>query len=53
MTDYADDLALLINSAALAKYLLRSLKQASGSNNRDINANKTELMCFTQKGTSL
>ena len=49
-TDYSDDIALLSNTPTQAKFLLHSLEQAAGSISLHINANKTEYMCFNQKG---
>ena len=45
--DYADNIALLANITAQAKPLLHSLKRAASL---DMNAYKTEYMCFNQKG---
>ena len=48
--NYIDDLALLINRPAQAESLLYSLEQAAGSTDLYMNVNKTEFMCFKQKG---
>ena len=48
--DYADDLALLTNTSAQVKSLLHNLEQAAGSIGLNVNANKTEFMCFEQGG---
>ena len=44
--DYGDDLALLANKPAQAKYLLHSLEQTPGCIDLKVNANKTDFMCF-------
>ena len=44
--DYADDLALLINTLAQAKCLLYSLEQAAGGIGIYVKANETEYACF-------
>ena len=41
----------LVNVPAQAEFLLYSLQQAVGSISLNMNANKTELMSFKQKGT--
>ena len=48
--DYADDIVLLTNTPTLAKSLQHSLEQAAGSIGLHINADKTEFMCFNQRG---
>ena len=48
--DYADDLVLLANTPDQTKSLLHSLKQAAGGIGLNLNANKTEFMCFKQEG---
>ena len=48
--DDTDDLTLLANTPVQAKYLLHSLKQAVGSIGLYMKINKTEFMCFKQKG---
>ena len=46
--DYADDVALLINT--LAESLLHSLERAAAGIDLHVNANKTENKCFNQRG---
>ena len=46
-TDYADDLALLVNTSAQVESQLHSQEQVAGSISIP---NKTEFMCFKQKG---
>ena len=48
--DYADNRALLANTAAKAKSQLHSLEQAAAGIGLHINADKTEYMCFNQRG---
>ena len=48
--DYADDIALLANSPAQAESLQHSLEQAACGISLHINADKTEYMCFNQRG---
>ena len=48
--DYADDIALLANTPAQAESLLHSLKQAAGGIGLYVNTDKTEFMCFNQRG---
>ena len=48
--DYADDITLLENSPSQAKSLLHSLEQAAGGIGLHVNADKTEYMCFNQRG---
>ena len=48
--DFTDDIALLANSPAKAKSLLHSLEQAAGSIGLHVNIDKTEYMCFNQRG---
>ena len=48
--DYADDIALLVNSTTQAKSLLHSLEQAAGGIGIHVNADKTEYACFNQRG---
>ena len=50
-TDYANDLALLANTPTQVESLPHSLEQAAGSIDLYMNANKTEFVCFKQKGT--
>ena len=47
--NYADDLALFVNTPALAESLLHSLEQAAGGIGHYMNLNKTEYICFKQK----
>ena len=49
-TDYADDVALLTNTPAQAKSLPNNLERAAGSIGLHVNADKTEYMCFNQRG---
>ena len=49
-TDYADDIALLANTPTQAESWQSSLEQAAGGIGLPINADKTEYMCFNQKG---
>ena len=48
--DYADDIVLLANTPAQAETLLHSLEWASAGRDLHVNANKTEYMCFNQRG---
>ena len=48
--DYVDDLEFLANTPAQAKPLLHSLEKAAGRISLYMNANKTESMCFKQRG---
>ena len=48
--DYADDIALLANTHAQAESLLHSLERATGDISLEVNADKTEYMCFNQRG---
>ena len=48
--DNADDIALLANTPAQAETLLHHLERASAGIGLHINADKTECMCFNQKG---
>ena len=48
--DYADDIALLANTLAQAKSLLHGLEQVAGGIGLHVNADKTEYMCFNQRG---
>ena len=47
--DYTDDIVLLANTPAQAKTLLHSLEQAAAGIGLH-NADKTEYMCFNQRG---
>ena len=49
-TDYADDIAILVNTLARAKTLLHNLEQATVDIGLHVNAHKTEYMCFNQTG---
>ena len=51
-TDYTDDIALLANTPARAETLLHSLEWAAAGIGLHLNADKTEYMCFNQKGWS-
>ena len=48
--DYADDIALLVNTPNQAETLLHSLEWATAGIGLHVNAHKTEFMCFNQKG---
>ena len=48
--DYADDIAILANTHNQAETLLHSLEQAAAGIALDINAHKTEYMCYNQTG---
>ena len=48
--DYADDIALLANTPAQAETLPHSLEQAAGGIGFHVNTDKTEYMCFNQRG---
>ena len=48
--DYADDIALLANAPAQAETLLHSLVRVAVGLGLHINADKTEYMCFHQRG---
>ena len=48
--DYADDIALLTNTPAQAESLLHSLERAAGSIGLHVTADKTEFMCFNERG---
>ena len=47
---HTDDIVLLANTPAQAESLLHSLEQAAGGVGLHVNANKTEYMCFNQRG---
>ena len=49
-TDHANDKALLANTPTQTQSLLHSLEQAAGGIGLHVNADKTEYMCFNQKG---
>ena len=48
--DYADDIAFLANSTSHAETLLHSLERVAAGIGLHVNADKTEYMCFNQKG---
>ena len=48
--DYAAEIALLVNTTSQAESWLYSLEQAAKSIALHVNADKTEYMCFDQKG---
>ena len=48
--DYTDDIALLANAPALAESLLHSLERAAADIGFYVSADKTEYMCFNQRG---
>ena len=49
-TTYTDDIALLVNTPNQAETLLHSLERAAAGIGLHVNAQKTEFMCFNQKG---
>ena len=49
-TDYADGIVLLANTSTQAKPLPHSVEQAASGIGLHVNADKTEYMCFHQKG---
>ena len=48
--DYADDIAPLANTPAQAETLLHSLERAAAGIGLRVNEDKTEYMCFHQRG---
>ena len=48
--DYADDIALLVNTPNQAETLLCSLERAAAGIGLHVNAHKTEYMCYNQTG---
>ena len=48
--DYADDIAILVNTPAQAETLLHSLERAAAGIGLHVYAHKTEYMCFNQTG---
>ena len=48
--DYIDDISLLANTPAQAESLLHSLERAAGGIGLHVNADKTEFICFNQRG---
>ena len=48
--DYADDIAILTNAPAQAETLLHCLERATAGIGANVNAHKTEYICFNQTG---
>ena len=48
--DYADNIVLLEYSPTQVEFLLQSLERAAGGIGLHVNGDKTEHMCFTQRG---
>ena len=48
--DYADDIVLLVNTPAQAETLLHGLERPAAGIGLHVNADKTEYMCFNQRG---
>ena len=48
--DYADNIALLANTATQTRSPLLSLERPAGSIGLHVNTGKTDLMCFNQRG---
>ena len=48
--DYADDIALLANTPAQAEIQLHGLERAASGITLQVNADKSEYMCFNQIG---
>ena len=48
--DYDDDIAVLANSPARAESMLHSQERSAGGIGLHVNADKTEYMCFNQRG---
>ena len=48
--DYADDIALLVNTPNQGETLLHSLERAATGIGLQVNAHKTEYMCYNQTG---
>ena len=48
--DYADDIAILANTPEQAETQLHSLERAAAGIGLDVNAHKTEYMCYNQTG---
>ena len=46
--DYADDIAILANTPNQAETLLHCLERAAAGIDLDVNAHKTEYMCYNQ-----
>ena len=49
-TDYVDDISLIANSPAQAESRLHSLERAAGGIRLHVNVDKTEYICFNQRG---
>ena len=49
-TNYADDIAILVNTPDQAETLLHSLERAATGIGLSVNAHKTEYICFNQTG---
>ena len=49
-TDYGDDIVLLANTPAQAESRLHSLERAAAGIGLHVNVDKTEYMCFNQRG---
>ena len=49
-SDYADDIAILANTPNQAETLQHSLEQAAAGIGIQVNAHKTEYLCFNQTG---
>ena len=48
--NYANGIALLINTPTQVEFLLHSLEQVAGGIGLHVNVDKTEYMCFNQEG---
>ena len=48
--NYANDIVLLINTPAQAETLLHCMERAAAGIELHVNADKTEYMCFNQRG---
>ena len=48
--DYANDIAILVNTPNQAETLLHSLERAAAGIGLHVNAHKTEYMCYNQTG---
>ena len=48
--DYANDITFLANTPTQAETLLHSLERAAAGISLHVNADKTEYMCFNQRG---
>ena len=48
--DYADDIALLANKPSQAETVLHSLERAAAGIGLHVKVEKTEYMCFNQRG---